>query len=133
MGARPPATEPGRHAGGFRDTGASRTGLGAWWWQRLSALYLGGFLTVALAWLALDPPAGYAQWRIWLALDGVRLALVLFVAAVGIHAYIGVRDVAMDYLPEGVVRVALLAVWLLAVAGLVAWGGLWAADLGGGP
>lgn len=126
------ASEPGRH-GGFRDSGASRTGLGAWWWQRLSALYLGAFLAAALAVLALAPPADYGQWRGWLAHDAVRLALALFVGAVGIHAYIGVRDIMMDYLPEGVVRTGALIIWVLAVSGFVAWGWLWAADLAEGP
>lgn len=126
-------TEPGRHTGGFRDSGPSRTGLGAWWWQRLSALYIGTFLTASLAWLALDPPAGYAQWRIWLAHDGIRMALVVFVAAVAIHAYIGVRDIMLDYVPEGALRGTALILWVLAVTAFVAWGWLWAADLAGGP
>jgi succinate dehydrogenase / fumarate reductase membrane anchor subunit len=126
-------TEPGRHTGGFRDSGPSRTGLGGWWWQRLSAVYIGGFLILALAWLALDPPTGYAQWRIWLAQDGIRLLLAVFVAAVAVHAYIGVRDIMMDYVPEGAVRTGAFALWSLAVAAFTAWGWLWVADLAGGP
>ena len=127
------ATEPGRHGGGFRDAGASRTGIAAWWWQRLSALYIAGFLVVVTVWLAVAPPSGYGQWRIWLAHDLVRLALALFVAAVGAHAYIGARDIMMDYVPEGAVRNAGLIIWVLVVAGFMAWGWLWVADLGAGP
>lgn len=127
------ATEPGRHAGGFRDTGASRTGLAAWWWQRLSALYIAAFLVVTLAWLAIEPPIGYGQWRLWLAHDLVRLALALFIGAAGVHAYIGVRDIMMDYVAEGAVRTAGLVVWVVLVAGFIGWGWLWVADLGAGP
>ncbi|MEF8792192.1 succinate dehydrogenase, hydrophobic membrane anchor protein [Thiohalorhabdus sp.] len=127
------ATEPGGHGGGFRDAGASRTGLWAWWWQRLSALYIAAFLVLGIVWLTVAPPSGYGQWRIWLAYDAVRLALALFVAAVGVHAYIGARDIMMDYVPEGVVRNAAVVIWVLVAAAFLAWGWLWVVDLGAGP
>jgi len=113
----------------FRDLGASRTGLSAWWWQRVTAVYLAAFLAIGLIWLAVDPPADYAQWRGWLGAPGTRVALVLFVVAVAVHAFVGVRDIFMDYVPRGAVRVAALGLWSGAVAAFVAWGLLWVIGL----
>ncbi len=113
----------------FRDTGASRTGLGAWWWQRLTAVYIAVFLVAALAWLGLRPPADFVQWRAWLSAGGVRVALALFVGSVAIHAYIGVRDVLMDYVRAGTVRTLAFGLWTLLVTAFGAWGLLWVARL----
>lgn len=113
----------------FRDSGASRTGLGGWWWQRLTAVYIAGFLVLAVGRLALAPPADFVQWRAWLASPGVAVALILFILATGIHAYLGLRDVFMDYVPAGVVRVLATGLWTALVAVYMAWGLLWVAGL----
>jgi succinate dehydrogenase / fumarate reductase membrane anchor subunit len=113
----------------FRDSGASRTGLGAWWWQRLTAVYIAGFLVLGVGWLAVAPPADYAQWRGWLDSPAVAVTLALFILATGIHAYLGLRDIFMDYVPAGGVRVLAMAVWTGLVALYMAWGLLWVAGL----
>ncbi|HKL78387.1 MAG TPA: succinate dehydrogenase, hydrophobic membrane anchor protein [Gammaproteobacteria bacterium] len=113
----------------FRDTGASRTGLGAWWWQRLTALYIAAFLILGVGLLAVAPPADFAEWRGWLASGGGRVLLALFVVATGVHAYLGLRDIFMDYVPTGTVRVVALGGWTAAVAAYMAWGLLWVAGL----
>lgn len=109
----------------YRDTGASRTGLGAWWWQRLSALYLAAFLVAAVVWLVAEPPGDFYQWRNRLAVPSVRLALLLFFAAFGLHAYVGLRDVILDYVPPRWLRLLLLGGVTLALAGFAGWGLLW--------
>ncbi|MFA9461736.1 succinate dehydrogenase, hydrophobic membrane anchor protein [Thiohalorhabdus methylotrophus] len=113
----------------FRDLGASRTGLGAWWWQRVTAVYLAGFLVVGLVWLGVAPPESYQQWRSWLANPGLKVALMLFVVTVAVHAYVGLRDVFMDYVPRGPVRIAVFVLWTAAVAAFIAWGMLWVTGL----
>ena len=113
----------------FRDKGASRTGLAGGGWQRLTAVYIAVFLMPALLWLTLNPPASYAQWRQWLTMPGVEVALALFVAATALHAYVGMRDIFMDYTPAGPVRLGLLGAWTVAVAAYLAWGLLWIASL----
>ncbi len=104
-------------------------GLGAWWWQRLTAVYLALFLVLALGWLVGNPPLDYAQWREWLGLYPVRVALALFVLAVGVHGYIGMRDVMMDYVPEGPLRVGALGLGTLLVGFFMVWGILWLVEL----
>ncbi|MFP4559804.1 MAG: succinate dehydrogenase, hydrophobic membrane anchor protein [Thiohalorhabdus sp.] len=113
-----------------RTLGGARSGLAAWWWQRVTAVYLLVFLAAGLGGLLLAPPQDYAEWRAFLAAPGVRVALMLFVVATAVHAYVGVRDVFMDYVPRGGVRTTAFILWAAAVAAFVAWGMVWVTGLG---
>jgi len=62
-------------------------------------------------WL-LHRPATFRDWQAMFAGGFVRLATVLFVAALCYHAWIGVRDIVMDYLKP--VSVRLTALFLVA-------------------
>lgn len=101
------------------------TGLRAWMVQRISAIYVAIFLIYAVAVLLLAPPAGYAEWRDWLAAPAMGVATLLFFVALLLHVWVGLRDILIDYVPVTALRVTLLS----AVAfGLVACG-LWAAQI----
>ena len=116
------------------DRGASRTGLGAWWWQRLTAVYISLVLVAGLVWLLTDPPAGYAAWLARLRWGPVPPMLAVLLLSVAVHAYVGMRDIFMDYLPAGSVRTVVLALWTALVTLLAAAGLLWVVGLqGGGP
>jgi len=98
-------------------------GMRAWLLQRLSAVYLALWLTAAgLSWLwhgAWD----YAAWRNLLAQPVINISLALFFIAILIHAWVGIRDVLVDYVPRMSLRFVLLVViatYLLAM-------GIWAA------
>lgn len=112
-----------------RNLGGARSGLGAWWWQRVTAVYLTGFLAVGLVWLAFAPPESYGQWRSWFSAIEMQVALLLFVLAVAVHAYVGMRDIFMDYVPQGAARTVVFILWAAAVAAFVAWGLLWVTGL----
>lgn len=96
-------------------------GLRAWFWQRLSSVYMVLYLLPVGAFLLLWPPDSHAAWRAWLAQPLVGLATALFFAALLVHAWVGMRDVLMDYVHPLALRLALLCV----VALLLAGSGLW--------
>jgi succinate dehydrogenase / fumarate reductase membrane anchor subunit len=78
------------------------------------------FIVYLLAHLAFDPPTSFLSWRGWVARPGVNLAMGAFFCALLAHAWVGLRDVIMDYVRPVAARlpaVALLAVGLLATAG----------------
>jgi succinate dehydrogenase / fumarate reductase membrane anchor subunit len=79
------------------------------------------FLVVALARFAADTPASYEAWRSWIGADGMRIAIALFVAAVLLHAWVGLRDVAMDYVHPPALRIGLLALLAAGLAAAAAW------------
>lgn len=101
------------------------TGLRAWLVQRLTAVYLLGFILFLLAHLSRDAPASFEAWRSWVLSPGVRVVWVLFFVALLLHAWVGVRDVILDYVHSLAVRLALLAV---VAAGLLA-AGVWMLEI----
>lgn len=85
------------------------SGVRAWTLQRVSALYLLAYLLV-LSWRLLaqgvdDHAAWVALWRSpWMA-----SATLLAVAALGVHAWVGARDVVLDYVRPASARPVVLA------------------------
>ncbi|MCC6209387.1 MAG: succinate dehydrogenase, hydrophobic membrane anchor protein [Gammaproteobacteria bacterium] len=96
-------------------------GLRAWLWQRLSAVYLLGYALFVFTALAVSPPESYAAWRAWMSGPMVGLATALFFGALLLHAWVGMRDVIIDYAGVLSLRLALLAVTGLGLAGAGLW------------
>lgn len=96
-------------------------GLRGWLLQRLTAVYLLAYLLYFLGHLALSPWHGYAQWHAWMQRLPVHIATLMFFVALLLHAWIGLRDVVMDYVHPFAWR---LSVLVLAGSGLTAMG-LW--------
>lgn len=96
-------------------------GFRAWLIQRMTAIYMLAFIVFILAHFLFNPSRSYADWRSWLASSAHSLAFWLFFAALAMHAWVGVRDVVLDYvrpLPARIVVLGLLAGTLLV---LLAW------------
>jgi len=104
----------------------SRTasGLRAWVLQRITAIYLGLFTLYLLVLLLAGGHGDWRQWRDLFAQPLMSVATLLYVLAMLLHAWIGVRDVLIDYVRPLALRISLLA---LVGLGLVACG-LWAAQ-----
>ncbi len=96
-------------------------GLRAWLLQRFTAVYLLLFIVYLLFHWGLDPVQDFAQWQSWLADPLVNLATGLFILSILIHAWVGVRDVIMDYVQHTALRVALFAGVALTLAGCGLW------------
>ena len=101
------------------------SGLKAWVIQRVTAIYVGLFILYLLGTLLFAVPQGYAQWHAWFAAPVMSIATLVFVVSVLLHAWVGIRDVLIDYIKPIAIRATLLA--LLAIALLAC--GLWAALL----
>ena len=89
-------------------------GLRAWLWQRLTAIYIAVFLVVFAVCLAGGGVSSYQEWRQLFTGTFFRIATLLFFAAVLMHAWVGVRDMLIDY-----VRNLPLRLFLLSVVGLM--------------
>jgi len=114
----------------------SRTaqGLRAWLVQRFSAVYLAAYLLVAAVCLLIRPAPDYARWRDWFAQPLAGVLTAIFLLAVLLHTWIGVREVLVDYVHPVWLRLLLLALtglvllasllWVLRALTLVALGGV---------
>ncbi len=96
-------------------------GLRAWLLQRFSAVYLALYLLIMPLLMLLRGLPDYAAWRGWFgqALPGVASAI--FVIAVGLHAWVGIRDVLIDYVHAVWLRLLLLAGCALVLLASVLW------------
>jgi len=98
----------------------SSSGLRSWLAQRLSAVYIMLFMVAfAAAWVG--ETITFEGWRAWVAHPVVNIALLLFVFSLLVHAWVGGRDVVMDYVKSVATRYLLLIGFAL---GLIIMG-LW--------
>jgi succinate dehydrogenase / fumarate reductase membrane anchor subunit len=98
------------------------SGLRAWMVQRLSALYLLGFLVFMLATLTTaHAPWSYASWRAWVVSPGVSTGILLFFAALLLHVWVGLRDVIIDYIHPSALRIGGLYCLAMGELAIAAW------------
>lgn len=97
------------------------SGLRAWLVQRVSAVYMLFFIVFVLGHFILDPPQSYLAWHGWMMSPGISIAASIFFAALLAHAWVGVRDVIMDYVHPIAVRVLVLVSLALGLTGVGAW------------
>ena len=97
------------------------SGLRAWLVQRFTALYMLGFMLFMLCYLWVYPPPSYAAWRDWVLNTPVLVATALFFIALLLHAWVGLRDVVLDYVKPLALRVGTLAALAFGLAGLGLW------------
>jgi succinate dehydrogenase / fumarate reductase membrane anchor subunit len=95
------------------------TGLPAWLVQRLSAIYMALYCVVAtIAWLV-SPAPDYPAWRALFAHPLIAIATAMFLLALLLHTWVGIRDVILDYAGRSpslrLVLLALLGGWLIAL------------------
>jgi succinate dehydrogenase / fumarate reductase membrane anchor subunit len=95
--------------------------LQPWLVQRLSAVFMLLFLGFVLVHFLVDPPHSYGAWRAWVGQPGVGIGALLFFAALLMHAWVGLRDVTLDYVHPLGVRIAVLALIALSLLGAAAW------------
>jgi len=99
-------------------------GLRTWLLQRLSATYIALFLGVfAVKWIAArgGEPLTYEVWRAWVSHPVSNIALILFIFALLLHAWVGVRDVIMDYVNSVPLRYVLLIGFGLSFISMALW------------
>ena len=112
----------------------SRTGTGVWLVQRATAVLLAIALPILVLNFVAAWPLDFHGWRTWLAPLWIRVLLLLVGMALALHAWVGIRDIFMDYLHPIAIRLTMLlgvmtvltgsVVWLAAILfGTSGWGG----------
>ena len=96
-------------------------GLGDWLLQRLTALVMALYTIGLLACLLWHAPASYADWKAIFSNTFVRVTTMLFFAALLYHAWIGLRDVFMDYVRATGLRLALQTAVVIVLVLYLIW------------
>lgn len=97
------------------------SGLRAWFLQRATAVYLALFVLYVLQHIIFNGPVDHAAWRTWVAQPLVSLGLLLFFASLLLHAWVGVRDVIIDYLHPTAIRLGVLTLIGFILSGCALW------------
>jgi succinate dehydrogenase / fumarate reductase membrane anchor subunit len=83
--------------GRVRGLGSAKEGVGHWWAQRVTAIALVPlsiwFVFAAISLIGAD----YATFRAWLSIFGNALAMIVLVATLFYHSYLGLQVVIEDY------------------------------------
>ena len=97
------------------------SGLRAWLLQRVSAVYMAIFLVYFLGVISFCPPKSYADWQGWMTSTTMSLATALFFLLLLSHAWVGMRDVFMDYVKPYVLRLTLLILLAMGLIIMALW------------
>lgn len=90
-------------------------GLGSWLVQRFSAGVTAAYILFIGTWALMNAPVGYGAWAELFSGNVVRSFTLLALAAAFFHAWVGVRNVVMDYVKPAGVRLAIHVVVILAL------------------
>ncbi len=96
-------------------------GFRAWFVQRLSAVYLLGSLLFIIGFLLFNPVTSYETWRSLFYSPITNILVLLFFIAVMVHAWIGIRDVVIDYVHFAMVRLLILILLMTFLMGMTIW------------
>jgi len=104
--------------------GSAKSGVDAWWRERVSALALVPLTVWFAASLMVHMGSDYATFVAWLRTPITSLLMVLLLVGVFYHAALGLQVVIEDYVHSALKTVALLTMrfgcYGLAVAGILA-------------
>ena len=96
-------------------------GLKDWLAQRITAVVMAIYtIFIGLAFVA-GAGSSYESWHTLMANSFVRFLTFLFIVSLCYHAWIGVRDIWMDYVKPTAVRLTLHVLTILALVGYAGW------------
>jgi len=96
-------------------------GLRDWLAQRVTAVLMAGYALLLAGALLFGPVMSRDAWRSLLSGGFMRFATFLFIICLCYHAWVGVRDIWMDYIKSTWLRLTLHVVTLLMLVGCAGW------------
>jgi succinate dehydrogenase / fumarate reductase membrane anchor subunit len=108
-----------------REVVGAHYGLRDWLAQRVTAVVMAIYTLVLLAALLGLPRLDYPHWKALWELPLMRYATVLFTLSLLVHAWVGVRNIFMDYIKPLALRLTLFAVVIL----VLVWYGAWVVQI----
>lgn len=96
-------------------------GLRDWLVQRVSALVMAAYVLVLTAWWLVQADFGYDTWVGLFSGSGMRTFTFLFLLSLFYHAWIGVRDIVMDYVKPAGIRLTIHVLVILLLLLYTIW------------
>lgn len=89
--------------------------------QRLTAVIMAVYTIFMVGFLLICPPSGYADWKALFSGTFIRPLTLIFIASLLYHAWIGVRDIWMDYIKPDGLRLTLQSLTVIALVFYLIW------------
>lgn len=96
-------------------------GLRDWLIQRVSAVVMVIYSVVLASYLLLQEPLNYDVWTGLFSNLAMRTFSLLFLLALFYHAWIGIRDIVMDYVKPASIRLVIHTLVVLALIVYTIW------------
>lgn len=96
-------------------------GLKDWLAQRVTAIVMAVYTVVVMVGMMGGAVGSQEAWRAFMGNGFVSFATFLFIVSLCYHAWIGVRDIWMDYVKPTAIRLLLHVLTLLALIGYAGW------------
>jgi len=96
-------------------------GMRDWLAQRLTAVVMVAYSLVLAVVLVRGEPITYSVWRDLFAEGWMRVATLVFAVSLVWHAWVGTRDILMDYIKPDGLRLALQVFTVLLLAAYLGW------------
>lgn len=104
-----------------REVVGAHYGLRDWLAQRVTAVVMMVYTAFFLVVLTSLPAFDYWSWKSLWQVPAMRYATLLMMACLLFHAWIGVRNIFMDYIKDAGLRLIFYTVVILALFGYGAW------------
>lgn len=96
-------------------------GLRDWLGQRVTAVIMAVYTVLIGAIMLFDAPSGFGEWKALFSGRVMQLATFLFIASLLYHAWVGIRDVLMDYIKPTAIRFTLQICVILSLVVYMGW------------
>jgi succinate dehydrogenase / fumarate reductase, membrane anchor subunit len=104
-----------------REVIGAHYGLRDWLAQRVTAVVMAVYSVIFVLMLLKLPQFDYPSWKAMWTVPWMRYATLLFLLSLFVHAWIGMRNIFMDYIKNTGVRLTLYALVILALVAYGAW------------
>ena len=104
-----------------REVSGAHYGLRDWLAQRITAVVMVIYSVIFVVMLLKLPQFDFGSWKAMWTAPWMRYATLLFLLSLFVHAWIGMRNIFMDYIKNTGVRLLLHALVILALVAYGAW------------
>lgn len=96
-------------------------GMRAWLLQRLTAVYIAVYALALMIWVVTNFPLGYTSWFNLFSHPIILIATIIFYLSLFTHAWVGVRDIMVDYVKPGSLRFIFLTALAIFLTVMTTW------------
>lgn len=99
----------------------ARYGLVDWLAQRITGVVMAAFMLIVAVALTQGVGSSFESWRSFMSAGLMRFISFVFIVSVCWHAWVGMRDLWMDYVQPAGIKLALHVLTLVVLVGYAGW------------